>query len=137
MDATPEGLSGKILGVQAGTIHREYALKHFAPVVAKIKEYQTQDEANQDLAAVRIDATQADSLAMVAFIESEQGLACCEFKGEVAGDLDILGPGIGIGLRQGEDELKAKLNSAIAAIRESGQYTEISNQYFDFDIYGE
>ena len=55
MDATPDGLSGKILGVQAGTIHREYALKHFAPVVDQIKEYQTQDEANQDLAAGRID----------------------------------------------------------------------------------
>ncbi len=137
MDATPEGLSGKILGVQAGTIHREYALKHFAPVVAEIKEYQTQDEANQDLAAGRIDATQADSLALATFVGSEQGQACCEFKGDVAGDLDILGPGVGIGLRQGEDELKAKLNSAIAAVRESGQYAEISNKYFDFDIYGE
>ncbi|ASJ74789.1 transporter substrate-binding domain-containing protein [Granulosicoccus antarcticus] len=137
MDATPEGLSGKILGVQAGTIHREYALKHFAPVVAEIKEYQTQDEANQDLAAGRIDATQADSLAMTAFLESDQGQMCCEFKGDAAGDLDILGPGIGIGLRQSEDELKAKLNNAIAAVRESGQYTEISDKYFDFDIYGE
>lgn len=137
MDATPDGLSGKILGVQAGTIHREYALKHFAPVVDQIKEYQTQDEANQDLAAGRIDATQADSLALATFVESEQGQSCCEFKGDVAGDVDILGPGVGVGLRKGEDELKEKLNNAIAAIRENGEYTTISEKYFNFDIYGE
>lgn len=137
MDATPEGLSGKILGVQAGTIHREYANKHFASVVAEIKEYQTQDEANQDLAAGRIDATQADSLALADFVNSEQGMACCEVKGDVAGDLEILGPGVGVGLRHGEDALKAKFNAGIAAVRESGKYTEISAKYFKNDIYGE
>ena len=137
MDATPEGLSGKILGVQAGTIHREYANKHFASVVAEIKEYQTQDEANQDLAAGRIDATQADSLALADFVVSEQGMACCEVKGDVAGDLEILGPGVGVGIRHGEDALKAKFNAGIAAVRESGQYAEISKKYFKTDIYGE
>lgn len=137
MDATPEGLSGKILGVQAGTIHREYANKHFASVVAEIKEYQTQDEANQDLAAGRIDATQADSLALADFVGSEQGMACCEVKGDVAGDLEILGPGVGVGLRHGEDALKAKFNTGIAAVRESGKYAEISKKYFKTDIYGE
>lgn len=137
MDASPEGLSGKILGVQSGTVHRDYANKHFASFVAEIKEYQTQDEANQDLAAGRIDATQADSLALAEFVKSDQGVACCEFKGDVAGDLDILGPGVGVGLRKGEDELKAKFNAGIIAVRESGQYAEISKKYFTVDIYGE
>ncbi len=135
MDATPASLEGKILGVQSGTIHRDYAMKHFSG--AEIKEYQTQDEANQDLAAGRIDATQADSLALAEFVMSDTGKACCDVKGDVAGDLEILGPGVGVGLRQGEDELKAKLNAAIAAVRESGKYAEISKKYFDFDIYGE
>ena len=45
---------------------------------AEIKIYQTQDEANADLAAGRIDATQADALALAAFLETEQGKACCE-----------------------------------------------------------
>ncbi len=59
-DATPEGLKGKIIGVQASTVHADYVKKHFTEA-AEVKEYQTQDEANQDLAAGRIDATQADS----------------------------------------------------------------------------
>jgi polar amino acid transport system substrate-binding protein len=57
-------LKGKIIGVQVSTIHAAYAKKHFGPTAAEIKEYQTQDEANQDLAAGRIDATQADSIAL-------------------------------------------------------------------------
>jgi len=137
MDATPEGLKGKILGVQVSTVHENYANKHFKDTAAEIKVYQTQDEANQDLAAGRIDATQADSIALDAFLETEQGKACCEMKGTVAQDDEILGPGVGVGLRKGEDELKQKINAAIAGIRASGKYEEISRKYFNFDIYGE
>ena len=81
-DATPEGLKGKYLGVQIATIHKVYAEKYFTG--AKIKEYQTQDEVNQDLVAGRIDATQADSLALADFLETAEGKACCELKGMVA-----------------------------------------------------
>ena len=54
-DATPEGLKGKVIGVQVSTVHAAYAKKHFGSVASEIKEYQTQDEANQDLVAGRID----------------------------------------------------------------------------------
>ena len=137
MDATPEGLKDKIIGVQVSTVHEDYAKKHFGDTAAEIKIYQTQDEANADLAAGRIDATQADALALDAFLETEQGKACCEMKGEVAQDLEILGPGVGVGLRKEDAELKEKFNTAIKGIRDSGKYDEISKKYFDFDIYGE
>ncbi|ASY61645.1 Nucleoside ABC transporter, permease protein 1 [Sinorhizobium sojae CCBAU 05684] len=133
---TPEGLAGKTLGVQVSTVHQAYATKHFAPAGVEIKEYQTQDEANQDLAAGRLDAVQADAIALDAFLESDQGKACCEYKGDVAQDVQVLGPGVGVGLRQGETELKDKINAAIKAIRENGTYEAFSKKYFDFDIYG-
>lgn len=135
-DATPGGLKAKIIGVQASTVHAAYAKKHFTDA-AEIKEYQTQDEANQDLAAGRIDATQADSIALDAFLKSDQGKACCDLKGYVAPDLEVLGPGVGAGVRQGDTGLKDKLNAAIKAIRANGKYAEITKKYFDFDIYGE
>lgn len=134
-DATPEGLAGKTIGVQVSTIHQAYATKYFGPTAAGIKEYQTQDEANQDLAAGRIDAVQADSLTLDAFLKSEQG-ACCEVKGNVMDDPAILGAGVGVGIRKGEDELKGKINAAIAAIRANGTYDTFSKKYFDFDVYG-
>jgi polar amino acid transport system substrate-binding protein len=133
--ATPEDLKGKIIGVQVSTTHSAYAKKHFTEA-AEIKEYQTQDEANQDLAAGRIDATQADSIALDAFLKSEQGAACCDLKGYVAEDLEILGPGVGAGLRKEDTELKEKINAAIKAIRANGKYDEITKKYFDFDIFG-
>lgn len=133
--ASPADIKGKILGVQVSTVHAEYAKKHFAEA-AEIKEYQTQDEANQDLAAGRIDATQADSIALDAFLKSEQGMACCDMKGNVAEDLEILGPGVGAGVRKDDTELKEKINAAIKAIRDNGKYQEITKKYFDFDIYG-
>jgi polar amino acid transport system substrate-binding protein len=134
-DSSPEGLKGKIIGVQVSTVHAAYAKKHFTEA-AEIKEYQTQDEANQDLAAGRIDATQADSIALDAFVKSEAGQACCEMKGYVAPDDEVLGPGVGAGLRQGDTELKDKLNAGIKSIRDNGTYGEITKKYFDFDVYG-
>ena len=134
-DATPEGLAGKTLGVQVATIHQVYANTYFAPGGTTIKEYQTQDEANNDLAAGRIDAVQADSIALTDFAKTEQG-ACCDLKGTVKDDPEILGLGVGVGLRKGETELKDKINAAIKAIRENGTYDTFSKKYFDFDIYG-
>lgn len=136
MTADSEGLKGKILGVQVSTIHEAYAQKHFKDAVAEIKVYQTQDEANQDLVAGRIDATQADSIALDDFLKSEAGAACCEVKGAVADDPDVLGLGVGVGLRKGDEELKAKFNAGIAKVLEDGTYEEISKPYFSSSIYG-
>jgi polar amino acid transport system substrate-binding protein len=134
-DATPEGLKGKIIGVQVSTIHADYVKKHFTEA-AEIKEYPTQDEANQDLAAGRIDATQADSIALDAFLQSDQGKACCDLKGNVADDPAILGLGVGAGVRKEDTAIKERLNAAIKAIRDNGKYDEITKKYFTFDVYG-
>ena len=136
MAATPEGLAGKIIGVQVSTIHEAYVQKHFAATAAEVKLYQTQDEANQDLIAGRIDATQADSIALDAFLASAEGMACCESKGAVADDTEILGLGVGVGLRKGEDDLKAKFNAGIAKILADGTYEAVSKPYFASSIYG-
>jgi len=135
---TPDaaGLTGKIVGVQISTTHEAYTQKYFGPVASEVKIYQTQDEANQDLAAGRVDAVMADSIALQAFLDSDAGKACCKSAGMVANDPEILGAGVGFGLRQG-DPLKDKLNAAIAAIRADGTYAAITANYFAFDVDGE
>ena len=136
MDASPESLAGKIIGVQVSTVHQAYVQKYFEPTAAEVKTYQTQDEANQDLVAGRIDATQADSIALDAFLASEAGAACCEVKGTVADDPAILGLGVGAGVRKGDDALKAKINDGIAKIIADGTYDTITAKYFASSIYG-
>ena len=135
---TPDaaGLAGKIIGVQVATVHEAYVQKHFAGVAGEIKIYQTQDEANQDLVAGRIDATQADSIALGDFLKSEAGTACCASMGAVADDPEVLGLGVGVGLRKGDEELKAKFNAGIAAVIADGTYDKISAPYFATSIYG-
>ncbi|WP_374393709.1 transporter substrate-binding domain-containing protein [Tabrizicola sp.] len=137
MAPTAEGLAGKIIGVQASTVHAAYVEKHFAATAAEVKIYQTQDEANSDLAAGRIDATQADSIALDAFLATDAGKACCELKGAVADDPEVLGLGVGAGVRKGDDALREKINAAIKKIREDGTYDKITANYFASSIYGD
>ncbi len=131
----PAGMAGKIIGVQVSTVHEAYAQKHFTDA-AEIKTYQTTDEGFQDLAAGRIDASQADSIAIDAFLASDVGKACCEAIGAVADDPAVLGLGVGVGMRKGEDALKAKFNAAIAKVIADGTYDAISTPYFASSIYG-
>ncbi|MBB4227303.1 transporter substrate-binding domain-containing protein [Rhizobium mongolense] len=133
--ATADDVKDKTLGIQVSTIQSEYYKKYFADV-ADEKTYQTLDEAFQDLAAGRIDYVFGDSLALDAFLKSDAGKDCCVKMGDVADDEEILGAGVSGGLRKEDSELKAKLNAAIAAVRASGKYGEITKKYFAFDIYG-
>ncbi|ARM90810.1 MULTISPECIES: transporter substrate-binding domain-containing protein [Rhizobium] len=134
--STPETLKGKVIGVQVATRHQAYANKYFGEAGATVKGYPTQDEHNNDLVSGRIDAVQTDFLAIKDFLKSEQGAACCDLKGTVKDEPEILGFGKGVGLRKGETELKEKINAAIKAIRANGTYDTFSKKYFDFDIYG-
>ena len=134
--AAPDDLKGKTIGTQVPTVHQNYVEKYYVPAGAKLKTYQTQDEANQDLAAGRIDATQADAIALDAFLATDQGKACCDKKGNVKEDPEVLGPGVGGGMRKEDTALRDKLNAAIKKVRESGEYDKITKKYFDFDIYG-
>ncbi|MDS9469329.1 transporter substrate-binding domain-containing protein [Paracoccus sp. MBLB3053] len=134
-DATPATLADKIMGVQVSTIHMAYAQKHFAPAGTTLREYQTQDEANADLAAGRIDAVQADEIALRDFLASDAGKACCDLKGTVESDPAVMAEDAAIGLRKSDPELKERLNAAIHAIRENGTYLAFNSKYFDFDIY--
>ncbi len=132
IEATPDSLAGKIVGIQASTIHQAYAQEYFKD--AELKVYQTQDEANQDLFAGRIDATQADSIAMADFVGSDTG-SCCEIKGAVADDPAILGRGVGAGVRKGDDALREALNKGIAAVLADGTHEKITAKYFTTSIY--
>ncbi|ALV27799.1 amino acid ABC transporter substrate-binding protein [Pannonibacter phragmitetus] len=136
MGAGPDDVAGKIIGIQVSTIQSDYYAKYFKDKASE-KTYATLDEAFQDLAAGRIDYVFGDAMPLEEFLKSSYGESCCEDKGNVADDPAVLGSGIGGGLRQDDTELQAKLNAAIAAVRASGKYKEISDKYFTFDPYGE
>lgn len=126
-DVTAEHLAGKTIGVQVSTIHAAYAEKHFGGS-STIKTYQTQDEANQDLAAGRIDYTVQEALSARGFVKSEAG-ACCGIKAVLPGDKDVLGVGAGVGLRKDDDALRTSINAALKALTASGAIDAISTKH--------
>ncbi len=126
-DITPDHLKGKTIGVQVSTIHQKYVEKYFPG--STIKTYQTQDEANNDLAAGRLDYIQADGQALDAFLQTDQGSACCELKDQVPDDPEILGEGVGGGIRKEDTDLKAKLDAAITALAKAGEIEKITAKY--------
>ena len=131
---TPEGLEGKVVGVQRGTIHQQFMEGEFPDV--ELKLYGTQDEAYLDLQAGRIDAVMADSVAMDdGFLKTDAG-ADFAFFGKDYSIPKYHGEGAGIGVRKEDTELKEAFNKAIDAIRASGKYDELAKKYFDFDVYG-
>lgn len=134
---TTESLKGKSVGVVQGTLQESYAKTQWGREGINIHSYQTQDQVYSDLINGRLDAAfQATVQADFGFLQQPQGQAFA-FAGPPITDKLIVGDGVAIGVRKNEPELQAKLNAAIAGIRQSGQYDTIAKQYFTFDIYGE
>jgi polar amino acid transport system substrate-binding protein len=125
---TPEGLKGKIVGVQAATTHANYSEKYFVPAGATAKAYKGQDEANADLAAGRVDVVQADGVTLGSFLASAEG-ACCEVWGAVPVDIEVLGPGVGVGLRKEDSALRDKINAAIKSLSAKGTFDALTTKY--------
>lgn len=132
-EATDAGLDGKMIGAQSSTTHSNYAEEKLSS--AELKLYPTPDEYKLDIVNGRIDAIIDDVVVLSEWLETEDG-ACCKILDTLTPDLVINGPGAGIALRKGEDELREKFNAAIEAIRANGVYEEINAKYFDFDVYG-
>ena len=129
------GINGKTMGVQRGTVGANLARGKFGDSV-EIKAYATQDEANMDLAAGRVDMVCADSVILqTGFLDTEEGEGF-QFFGPSFRDEKYLGVGIGIAVREGDDDMRKLFNNAIDKIRENGTYKKINNKWFDFDVYG-
>ncbi|MGB0843907.1 MAG: ABC transporter substrate-binding protein [Alphaproteobacteria bacterium] len=133
-EPTAEGLAGRRLGVQRGATHQCYAEKMYPD--AEIVMYGTQEEVFQDLVLGRIDAQLSDSLiAQNSFLDQDKG-ADFAFLGGDQTDVKCYGEGVGVAVRQNEEELRDAISAAILTIRENGKYAEINDKYFEFDIYG-
>lgn len=130
----PDGLSGKILGVQGATTNATYARRELRASGVELKIYDQQEQINRDLMAGRVDVMLADEVAMAEFVARDEAQDYAIVA--TAPKHETFGEGVGIGLRKNDDELEQRLNDAIAAVVENGQCGELSQRYFDTDICG-
>ncbi|MCP4185708.1 MAG: transporter substrate-binding domain-containing protein [Hyphomicrobiales bacterium] len=118
--AADKVISG-VVAAQKATIQAS----HVASTKATVVEFATPDET---LAAVRsgeADAVLADKSYLEPIVKESNGALI--FVGE---DI-VIGGGIGIGLRESDGELKAKLDVAIASMKKDGSLSKLIAKWFD------
>jgi len=136
----PASIKGKKIGVLKGSTQEAYALGELKSAGVVVNSYEAQDQVYLDIKSGRLDGTVADFMEVTGgFLSKPEGekfaLAGADLK-----EPKYFGYGAGIALRKGEDALKAELNGAIKAIRESGKYKTLNDKYFakfNIDVYGE
>ncbi len=134
-DTSPKGMAGRVIGATVGTIHQRYAEEVYVPAGARLKVYTTQPEAQLELERGFVDAILTDKIGAYEWLTTGEGSKCCSYAGEDLTDPAYIGEGVGVGLRKGEESLKARINDAIDAIVANGTYRKINNKYFPFRIY--
>ena len=134
VEISREGLAGKIIGVQRGTLEARYVQNQYSDV-ARIKLYDNQEQIYLDAVSRRIDVMLAQALVLKrAFLETEKGKNW-EFVGPPVDDPDIYGEGAAVAVRKGDDDLRREFDRAIDTVLENGTYQEIRKKWFDIELY--
>ena len=134
IEPTPEGVKGKTIGVLRASIFDNYVTDKFPD--ANIQRYTSQEEANLDAVAGRVDLLFADKIVMEdGFLQRDVGKDF-EQAGAEVNDKTYFGEGISIAIRKDDDKLREDLNAALKAIKANGAYKKVNDKYFKYDISG-
>ena len=115
-------LDGGIIAAQASTIQAGYVAESGATLV----EFATADETVAAVKNGEVDAVLADGDYLTPMISESNG----EFVavGEVS-----LGGGVGMGIRESDGDLKAKMNAAIDSMKADGSLNTLIKKWFGKD----
>lgn len=134
LSASADTLKGKRVGVQQGSVFETYANKNWRDSGVNIVPYVSSDQIYADLALGRLDAALDDATSATAIFLSKPPGADFELNGAEIVDKSIFGKGTGLGLRKGDDKLKATIDGAIAEIKADGTFSRLNKQYFTFNV---
>jgi polar amino acid transport system substrate-binding protein len=129
---TDAALAGKSVGAQSSTTQAEYIQKTYPS--ADIRLYKTQDEANLDMVNGRLDVMVGDVIPLLDWTTKTEDGKCCELTGAPITDPKFVGEGVGMAVRQEDNELREKLNKALADILADGTYKKINDKYFAINV---
>lgn len=129
-------LKGKLIGVESGSAQEAFVKTHWQNKGVDVLSYKDVAQVYLDLQNGRLDGAVLSGVsADLSFLSQPRGQSFA-MKGKPLEDQKIFGVGSAIGVRKGDEQLKAQLNQAIAQIRKDGTYQKIARKYFSFDIYG-
>ena len=118
-------LKGKRVGVQNGSTHQSY-LNDQMPGVTAVP-YTSYQDAFIDMKNGRIDSVFGDTAVIAEWLKKDDNLA---YVGKPVTNPKYFGSGFGIAVNKGNQELVKQLNTALAKIKQDGQYQVIFDKYF-------
>jgi polar amino acid transport system substrate-binding protein len=129
---TQAELKGLKIGVSSSTAQENY-VKNLYPESTMVA-FSSSPELYKGLEHGSVDIILEDKLAIYDWISNTKAGSCCHFVGPDLTDQTYFGEGSGMAVRLGEDQLRSRLNEALAKIKEEGTYDAINAKYFPFSI---
>ncbi|QTG16965.1 transporter substrate-binding domain-containing protein (plasmid) [Agrobacterium tumefaciens] len=125
-------LEDKAIGVQTGSTHEQVVKNHLPS--ANVRLYERNEQIADDLAAGRLDAGLLEQSVWQDLMKGREGQI--ELIGPMltSADYSEFGNGQALALKKGRDELKARINKAIADMLSDGTMSKISNKFFGYDL---
>ena len=104
---------------------------------ANVVYYDSSEAMYLDLVNGRTDMIMTNPMkAFLKFLSKDDG-AGFEFVSPQIDETEYFGVGVGIGLRQGNDDLKTRLNAAVLELTKNGSLEKYALKYFPFAIHNE
>ncbi|WP_246748740.1 transporter substrate-binding domain-containing protein [Rhizobium setariae] len=121
----PATISGKSVGVQAGTVQAKYVEKYLPGI--EVKSYDTGDNSVADLISGRVDYILTSDLYTQTFLKSDAG-ADYEVKIEIPKNT-TLGEGIAYIARKGDASMLDRINAALAELDKDGTLKKLADHW--------
>ncbi len=129
----PGNFDGLKVGLERATTYSSW-FKETLPG-ANVVLYDSSESLYLDLQNGRVDIIMTNPMkAHLKFLAKTDG-AGYEFKGPVVDEVKFFGIGVGIGMRQGQAELKGKLNGALKQLINSGDLESYAKKIFPFKLH--
>ena len=133
-----EGLKGKTIATQTGTVHDNFVTEQFGDV-ATIKRYIGGGEPYLELLNGRADL-HFNFIVQIqdGFLSKDGNDKSFELIGPTytGKDNKILGEGVAVAVRKQDKELRELLNNGLATVKKNGTFKKINDKYFSFDLSG-
>lgn len=131
IEISAEGLRGKKLGAEIGTMQYAYMKRQWSGIADILDaRFETLLE---KLVRGEVDVVLADALVCYEFLKGPQGRGF-DILGDPLNVDDVLSHAR-IGIRKGDAALLSDVNKAITSLRLNGEYDRITRKYFAFSIY--
>jgi octopine/nopaline transport system substrate-binding protein len=125
-------LEGKVIGVQTGSTHEAVVRAHLPKSEPRL--YERNEQIADDLNAGRIDAGLLEQSVWEQLMEAREGQLSLAGPLLSSADYAEFGNGTAIAMRKGSDDLKKRVDEAVASMLADGKIAELSNKWFGYDL---